>query len=208
MNNTGSQYLDKHFNYGNHVTCFYGKPSTGKTNFCLISTIALAKNKKVFFIDSENSFSIQRICQLTDKIIFPNIIQFKVRSIFEQSRLINQLHKMIKNCSLIVVDSFTHYYRSQVKRDPKFANLMLNKQLKTLNSLAKENNIPVLITSQVYDDFNNNIHPVAKNILNKHCKCMIKLENEQKRKLIIEKHPKNFLKTLNFTINEQGITEE
>lgn len=207
MKSTGSKHLDKYFNYGHYVHCIYGKSSTGKTNLCLTAVAEHAKNKRIIFIDTENSFCVERMHQLANKEIFNNIIRFKVKSIFEQSRLINKLEKIKQNISLIVVDSITYFYRSHVKRDPKFSNLMLAKQIKVLNSLAYKLKIPVLITSQVYSDLKNNIYPIAKSIIDKHCKCIIKLEQENKRKLIIEKHPEISLNPINFKINNNGIEE-
>ncbi len=104
----------------------------------------------------------------------------------------------VKNISLIVIDSITHHYRRLYSREPELAKGMLGKQLSILNKISKK--IPILITSQVYSNMNNDVQAVGKDILIKFSKTIIKLEKNP-RKIINETNKKNS----NFEITNEGI---
>ena len=47
------------------ITQLYGPPGVGKTNICIISSInTIKKGKKVVYIDTEGSLSLERIKQI------------------------------------------------------------------------------------------------------------------------------------------------
>ena len=47
------------------IKLIYGPAAAGKTTYCLLTSISMAKKgKKVMFIDTENGFSIERLKQL------------------------------------------------------------------------------------------------------------------------------------------------
>ena len=76
---------------------------------------------------------------------------------------------------------------------------MLAKQLLILKNIAK--NIPVIITSQVYSGFENNIMPVGRDVLIGLSDTLIKLEKNPRK--IIMKKPEN--KEIKFEIVNEGI---
>ncbi len=205
MVSTGSKDLDKYLNFNekNKITAIYGEAGTGKTTLCLLAALDQAlNNKKVIFIDSEKNFSIERIQQLLEnknKACINNILLLRSTSFNTQHTQIKNLEN-IKKISLIIIDSMTSHYRRLYRREPELAKGMLAKQLTILNKIA-ENNIPVIITSQVYSDLNNHTYPLAREIIKRFSHTLIKLKNNPKK--IILKKPKK--KSINFKIVNEGI---
>ncbi|MBS3168098.1 AAA family ATPase [Candidatus Woesearchaeota archaeon] len=202
---TGSKDLDNFLEdcEKNKINLIYGPAASGKTTICLLATITKAReNKKIIFIDTENSFSIERFQQLTNNQneLLQNILILKIKNFNYQHKNIQQLEQ-IKNISLIVIDSFTNFYRRLVRSQPELAKAMLTKQLKILKSIS-DKNIPILLTSQVYSDMKNNFLPLAHQILVRYCETIVKLEKDPKRKIKVIKPNK---KEKYFEITNEGI---
>ncbi|MAG50627.1 hypothetical protein CL621_03225, partial [archaeon] len=110
-----SKDLDEFFNYKDIAIMIYGEAATGKTTFCLIAAIKYAKQGKVIFLDTENSFSIERIKQLYPdyKKIINNIFLFKINNFNEQKNQFNRLKEIIKSskAKLIIIDTIGMHYR-------------------------------------------------------------------------------------------------
>lgn len=174
--------------YDNEITCIYGEPSTGKTTLAKLAAISQAsKGNKVVYIDTEGSFSTDRIKQLSqeefDKVL-DNIILFKPKRFSEQNQIIKSLPDM-KNVSLIVVDTISYFYRVKVRDKPKVYNMWMARQFSILKELSKKT--PVIITNQVYSNLENKIIMVGGEMFRKSSDRIIKL-NKQPRKIIFE-HP-------------------
>ena len=77
---TGSADIDKWLEGGYEkgiITTFYGPSAAGKSNFVLLAACYQAENKKVIFIDTEGSFSLDRINQISQKgfnLVLKNIV--------------------------------------------------------------------------------------------------------------------------------------
>ena len=134
------------------VTNVFGPPGSGKTNVALI-TILGCKNKAVY-VDTEGSFSIERFQQLGgDEETLKRIVLLEPTSWAEQNSCIAKLaHELQKDkVDVIVVDSLVALYRLEIS-DSNFKDV--NKELATqysiLSKLARQYNIPVLVTNQVY----------------------------------------------------------
>ena len=157
----------------------------------------------VLFLDTEINFSVERFQQLLNnrnKECINNILKLKIQNFNYQHKYIQNLQE-IKNISLIIVDSITHHYRRLQTREPELAKAMLGKQLKILKEISK-NNIPIIVTSQVYSDMNKNILPVANTVLTTFSDKIIKLEKEPGRKIKIIEPDK---KEIKFDIINEGI---
>ena len=230
---TGSQDLNQLLQGGYEkgiITLLYGPAASGKSNLTMLTATHQAKKqKKIIFIDTEGSLSLDRINQLSNnesEQILKNIIILKPTNFQEQkSAFINLLKELKKsqNIGLIIVDSITMLYRLELAEARKKGlteiqeiNSDLVKQVKALNEIARKQNIPIIITSQIYSGFlseedwlagkqaQTNI--VGGDLLKYWSKCIIELENKnQKRKAIIKKHRSIPEKTLNFEITNQGI---
>ncbi|MGV8152182.1 MAG: DNA repair and recombination protein RadB [Candidatus Nanoarchaeia archaeon] len=229
---TGSYDLNKFFEGGydkDILTLFYGPPGSGKTNFVLLAAAHEAKKGgKVIFIDSEGGFSIERIKQISGGIpefILKNIFILKPTDFKEQkksfSKLLNELKS--KNVTLIVVDSITMLYRLELAEarskgvgEIQKVNLEFSEQVKTLFEIARKKNIPVLITSQVYNEFLSDadwasgkeakLNVVGGDLLKYWCKCIVELENNYgKKRAVLRKHRSIPERELNFEIINEGI---
>ena len=95
-------------------------------------------------------------------------------------------------------------------------NRRLARQLKQLNEIARKQNIPVIVTNQVYSEFQKDYNPEEKtfsmvggDLLKYWSKCLIELHNFRgKRKLILRKHRSLPEKELAFEIVNTGIRKK
>jgi len=194
--------LDEFFNYNTSIM-IYGEATTGKTTCCLLTAIEYTKKGKVIFLDTENSFSIERIKQLCPnyKSRLNNILLFKINNFDEQRKQFNKLKEIVKSskAKLVIIDTIGMHYRIVLKKDPYSINKEMDRQLRILNEISKE--IPVLITNQVYHTFDGEIKMVGGNMLRNWSKCLIKLQKNP-RKIILQKPEK---KEMFFKMIERGI---
>jgi len=212
------------------ITMIAGPAGSGKTNLVILSACSQAKKgNKVLFIDTEGGFSVDRVKQIieedVDKVL-GNILLIKPTSFDEQKKDFEKILDKIKkeHISLIVVDGMTMLYRlelgdaHQSKDDNKVKeiNRELAKQMRILAEIARKQNIPVLITNQVYSEFlceedlkkgiKKQTNLVGGDLLKYWSKCIIELENEKgKRKAVLLKHRSMPEKELNFEIINKGI---
>ena len=157
------------------ITLIYGPPASGKTT---LSLQILSNTKgKIVFIDTENSFNIERLQQINPNINLENIILIQVKRYSEQFAAIKSLQEM-KHISLVIVDSFTKYHRRKIQE-----NINIKPATIKMFLMLRELKIPIILTSQVYSDMNSQCHPIAENLFNNFSKYTIKLD---KRKLKIE----------------------
>ena len=229
---TGSYDVNKWLNGGYEagvITLFYGPAASGKSNFTMLAACHLAKkDKKIIFIDSEGSFSIDRINQIAGGIpefILKNILILKPTNFEEQKKSFLRMEKEIKsdNIGMIIVDSMTMFYRLALAdaraggiEDVRAVNSDLAKQMKSLYEISRKRDIPILITAQVYSDFLSEedflagkeagINVVGGDILKYWSKCIIELQSKNgKKKAIVRKHRSIPEKELNFEIINEGI---
>ncbi len=204
MIKTGSENLDELIHgYNEKINYIYGPPGSGKTTLCSLASIALLKeNKKVIFIDTENGFSVDRFKQLTNDLsLLDNLLLIRVKSFQEQVEKINSLKKL-KNIGLVIIDSLGKHYREEVKKEHKEVNEKLAEHLNDLREIT-QNNIPVLLTNQVYANIEKNkIVPVGGEMVKKFCKKIIELRVKPNR-ILIQTRPEE--KYMEFKIEENGI---
>ena len=181
----GSPVINKLLNGGldkDTITTVFGAAGSGKSNFAIIAAISAARRGRVIFIDTESDFSVERAKQIEPNIrnILKNITTIRPFEFTEQQKAIRDLREIIKkeDVELIVIDSLTMLYRLERPDDPKEINLELTKQLSILSSIARRNNIPILVTNQVYSNFDKRdaIKMVGGDILQYWSKCLIRLE--------------------------------
>jgi len=164
------------------VTFVYGPPAVGKTNVCLCACRAA---ESAAYIDTEGGFSTTRAEQIGLEL--DSILYKRVSSFAEQ-------HKLLKNldldCDLLVVDSMVMLYRLELRSSPDKINLMLAKQLSALSDFAAKHDAAVLVTGQVYRDFDTRELCIAGgDILKYWPKTVIELAHDGKKKLArLHKH--------------------
>jgi DNA repair protein RadB len=160
------------------ITTIYGPAGSGKTNFCLMACVSMAKKgKKVIFIDTEGGFSIERFRQLCNfkegedfREVLENVLILKPTNFEEQWKAFSELLKELREdreskIGLIVVDGMTMLYRLELaearkEEDEKERynkideiNSKLARQMRLLSEIARKRNIPVIVSNQVYSEF-------------------------------------------------------
>ena len=223
-----NQWLDGGYEKG-IITMLYGPAASGKSNFVTLAACNMAKSdKKVVFIDTEGGFSLDRVKQISQgnpENILKNVAILKPTNFYEQKKAFLKLFKEYKskNIGLIIVDSMVMFYRLELAEARKRGldeirriNNELANQVKTLYEIARKEDIPVLITAQVYNDFLNEedwlkgkeagVNVVGGDILKYWSKCIIELKNKNQRKrAIIRKHRSIPEREISFEIVNEGV---
>lgn len=197
------------------VTTLFGPSGTGKTNLCLLVAARIAEaGKKVIFIDSEGGIAVERIKQISADYerALNNIIFFNPVTFTEQNDLFEKVKSMVsEQIGLIVVDSISMLYRLELGRSEEVyeVNSALGRQIAYLVEIARRKKIPVLITNQVYADFDHRdeVKMVGGDLLKYGSKCLLELKRtDEGREIILRKHrslPEG--KRVKFRIVERGV---
>ena len=215
---TGSILLDGFLEGGYEkdiINTIYGSAASGKTLLCLMALISVAKTgKKVVYIDTEG-VSVERLKQLgADSKVLENVMFLRPTTFTEQKEAFEKLKNVINgDIGLVVVDTISMLYRLEMGKVIGVYNV--NKELGTqmgyLNEIARKKNIPVIITNQVYADFENRnrVNIVGGDLLKYGSKCMIELQNYNSgvRKAILRKHRSIKEKYIAYKIVNSGIEE-
>ena len=177
------------------ITTFYGPPACGKTTIMLQYALeVIGRNKKVFFIDTEGGFSVERFKQLGgDDEMLQSLILFHPKSFEEQHTTIKQLNKEIRNnkqVGLIIIDSLVMLYRLKLGDAPQKINSELGEQLRLLTEISRSFKIPIIATNQMYQDFETKDKKmVGGNVIHYWSKTIVEFEVEGlEKKAILRKH--------------------
>ena len=184
------------------ITTIYGPAGSGKTNLCILCAINTARlGKKVIYIDTENNFSIERFKQICSSIsqnyakLLNNIVFLRPASFDEQKKTFEKLKDIVNDkIGLIIFDSVAMLYRLEVGKneDVYEVNKALGMQLAYLKEIASKKHIPVLITNQVYSDFEekDKVNMVGGDLLRYASKCLLELQitPSGNRRCVIKKH--------------------
>lgn len=197
---TGASFVDQFLAGGydpDIITTVYGPSGSGKTNLCLIAAVKMVQQgKKVILIDTEGGIAVERIKQLTPDFaaLLPKMLFFNPLNFEEQKEIFEQLRKMItEQIGLVIVDSISMLYRLELGQSEEIyeVNSALGKQIAYLVEIARRRKIPVLITNQVYADFEDKskVKMVGGDFLKYGSKCLLELQrNDGYRSLILRKH--------------------
>ncbi len=216
----GTEVIESLLNKGYEtdiVTTIYGPAGSGKTNLVLLAAISIVQGgKKVIYIDTEGGFSVARLEQLASnsKKILSNILFLKPTKFSEQKKAFEKLKDVVnkREIGLVVVDTIAMLYRLELGKneDVYEVNRELGKQIAYLTEIARKKNIPILVTNQVYSNFNEKgaVKMVGGDILKYGSKCLIELQMapNNKRRAVLKKHrsmPEE--KSVVFEIKEKGL---
>ncbi|MBI2057248.1 DNA repair and recombination protein RadB [Candidatus Pacearchaeota archaeon] len=230
---TGSFDLNAWLNGGYEkdiITMVAGPPGSGKTNFSILASCSQSKDKKkVIFIDTEGGFSVERVKQIVGENhekILENIFLLKPTNFEEQKKCFEKILIAVKKeqIGLIVVDGMAMLYRLELgdaihsKDDSNIReiNREIAKQMRVLAEISRKQEIPILITNQVYSGFvseedwkkglKGEANIVGGDLFKYWSKCIIELKNEGgKKKAILLKHRSLKPKELSFEIRDEGI---
>ena len=202
---TGSKILDKLLDDGYEkdiITTIYGPAGSGKTNLCILCAMNTAREgKKVIYIDTENNFSIERFKQICQSInqnyakLLNNIVFLRPASFNEQKKTFEKLKDIVNDkIGLIIFDSVAMLYRLEIGKneDVYEVNKALGMQLGYLREITSKKHIPILITNQVYADFEerDRVNMVGGDLLRYASKCLLELQitPSGNRRCVIKKH--------------------
>jgi len=226
------------------ISMIAGPPGSGKTNFVILTACSQAKKgNKIIFIDTEGGFSTDRVKQIVGENfedVLKNIFLISPSDFEEQKKFFMTLNDKLKKeqISLIVVDGMAMLYRLELgdarKEDGKQEishssvkarrgdenirkiNREVARQMKVLSEISKKQNIPVIITNQVYAGFQSEedwkkglereMNIVGGDLFQYWSKCIIELKNDRgKRKAFLLKHRSLPQKEMGFEIKNDGI---
>jgi DNA repair protein RadB len=192
------------------ITHIYGPPASGKTNLALTAAANASHFGKVLFVDPEGGFSVERLKQVSGdgfKEALNSIMLIQPTTFEEQKAAIHKLEEVITSMkvSLVIVDSIAMLYRMEEDKDVR----MLGRMLAQLLRIARKYNIPVLLTNQVYSEYDTNtIRPIGGTITEYFTKNIIELvrREDHKRYAILRRHthhPEG--QTIEFQITQSGV---
>ena len=229
---TGSYDLNKWL-YGGYekgiITMIAGSPGSGKTNMAILVACSQAKKgNKVIYIDTERGFSTDRVKQIVGEDyqnILKNILLVEPSDFNEQKKFFATLSSQLKKeqVSFIIVDGMAMLYRlelgdARISGDENVweINREVAKQMKLLAEISKNQDIPVIITNQVYSGFQSEedwkkglereTNIVGGDLFQYWSKCIIELKGTgNRRKAILLKHRSLPQKEMGFEIRNEGI---
>lgn len=161
---TGSVDLDEILGGGlarGVITQVFGEPASGKSTICVMASVsALRSGDQVLFLDSEG-FSAERFRQIAGdeaEKLAAGLYLYEPEDFTQQGVMVKSLDAMLRGggIGLVVVDSATGLYRSQLERG-RDAMQKLTGQVLMLLGYARRYRIPVLISNQVYTDTTRNV---------------------------------------------------
>ena len=166
------------------ITEFFGEAGSGKTNACLqLARNIVRTGKKVVFIDTEG-VSMERLDQICGEDFekaSQDILFFQPTDFHQQNEAIEKAINLCENgvgVGLVIVDSMTIFYRVALGTESSSeSRMMLGKQANMLLNMARQYEVPVVITTQVYHDPETNmVHPVGGHFLKHQAKAILKFE--------------------------------
>ena len=200
------------------ITTIYGPAGVGKSNFCILASLETVKQeKKVIYIDTDGSFSVERMRQVAEsqgkstKEILEQMVFYKPVNFQEQKVVFDKFRSLVnEKTGLIVVDSIAMLYRLEMGKteDVVGINRELGRQLSFLAEIARKQRIPILVTNQVYSSFEekDKVNMVGGDILRYSSKCLIEVQSYKNMKRAILKRHRSFPqnKEVHFIITGDG----
>lgn len=196
------------------ITNIYGPPGSGKTNIVLsVALSCVESGKKVVYVDTEGSFSLERFFQMGGSEKHLKSIKFlQVHSWDEQHRAVGEIEKISdKSIGLIIVDSMVALYRLELdEKNFQQINKQLATQYSILSRITRTEKIPIIITNQVYSK-GENIELTSRTIAKYWSKTLVELrktEKENHRLAILRKHrsqPEG--RSIEFAITKDGLKQ-
>jgi DNA repair protein RadB len=173
------------------ITLVFGEGGSGKTNLALqCARQVVAAGKRVAYVDTEGVSSV-RLQQVFGTLDSEPVLFFTPYTIEEQEKLVQNATR-VPDLGLVVVDSINMHYRLAIDGGAdgeSDAARSLYKQLHHLTGFARQNNVPVLITGQVYGG-EDATQPFARRVMEHLVKALVRFEKrpDGSRKATILKH--------------------
>jgi DNA repair protein RadB len=175
------------------ITRVYGEAGTGKTNLCLqAARECVLSGKKVAYIDTEG-VSVERIRQICVDFDYTKILRdilfFTPTSFESQEQMIHDAI-VTKAVGLIIVDTITMFYRLNLEDNREGGIRSFTRQVTDLQIAAREKDLFVIITEQVYTDKAGEIKPFTNRDAEHMTKTILRLDRKGigQREATIIKH--------------------
>ncbi len=231
---TGSKELNNLLGGGvetGTVTEMYGPYASGKSALAhyLAISVQLPKEQggldgSVMFIDTESTFRVQRIKQITEhmgldfKDVLKNIHTARAFNSDHQMLLAEKVSDYIKdgmNVKLVIIDSLMSLFRSDFSGRGQLANRQqkLNKHIHMLQKLADQYNIAIYVTNQVMAKpdmfFGDPTEPIGGHVLAHGMNPRVYLRKGKKRVRVAKLVDSSYLPESEcmFKITEKGIED-
>ncbi len=178
------------------ITELYGEGGAGKTNLSMQYAISVIKSGgQALYLDTEG-FSAERFLQISggNEEILKGLVLYRVGSLEDQDLAIMRVPKLLeksKSIKIVIVDSFTEYFRLEASGDAAARATRFQKELSNLAFAALKFHVPVLITNQIYQSPDSgDIHPFGGHVIDHVMKAIYRVEKSKdgKRKLMVVKH--------------------
>jgi len=194
------------------VSLAYGIAGSGKTNLALqVSRTAAKGGLRTVFVDSEG-VSANRLVQLfngraklQDKLLFSRVLSLEEQMATTE----DLLDRKIKDLGLVVEDTVNGLARLNQMEEKELTDRQFRRILKALTTLAHTREIPVLITAQVWETEDGQVHPFYMKSLEHLPKVIVRLEKRPEpnhRRAVLMKHrSQSEHQVADFEINEGGL---
>ncbi len=176
----------------NGLILIYGPAASGKSTLAMQSSLEVAKKGRVLFVDTEKSFSIDRIKLMEESYegLLKNIFIISIKDFNDQFDKLSNIEKFVEagKFDFVVVDSFGFFYRHGLHSgDYTEVNEKAITMLRNLKHLVKEG-ISVLITNQVYSSpkENEDIKVIGGNMIRNFSDSIIELGIEPRKLSVLK----------------------
>ncbi|KAK3281355.1 recombinase rad51 [Cymbomonas tetramitiformis] len=234
---TGSSELDNILQGGietGSITEIYGEFRTGKTQLCHALCVACQMplengggEGKALYIDTEGTFRPQRLLQIAERFgmngpdVLDNVAYARAHNTEHQSELLVAAAGMMAESrfSLCIIDSATANYRTEYNGRGELSSrqMHLGRFLRTLQRIADEFGVAVLVTNQVvanpeggpFATAANSVKPVGGNVMAHASTTRLHLRKGRAESRVAKIICSPFLpeSEATFAITEQGITD-
>ncbi|MFB6094217.1 MAG: DNA repair and recombination protein RadB [Halanaeroarchaeum sp.] len=201
------------------VTQLYGEPGAGKTNVALSAVAStVADGGTAVYVDTEG-LSVDRFEQVlaarTDDVeeASSRVVVEEAHDFDEQEEAVRDVADFADRADLVVLDSATGFYRLRRSEDEAQGDALRSvaDQVTHLLSLARKEDLAVVLTNQVYSDpesESDRVRPLGGHTLSHWTGTIVRLERFRggKRRATLEKHrsrPEG--ETAEFEITDGGI---
>ncbi len=193
------------------ITRIYGEAGSGKTNFCLqAARECIRSGKRVAYIDTEG-VSVERLRQICVdcdyKRVLRDILFFTPTSFESQEQMICDAIAT-KGIGLIVVDTITMFYRLNLEDDREGGIRSFTRQVTNLQVAARQKNLFVIITEQVYTDKAGEVKPFTNRDAEHMTKTILRFDRKgigQREATIIKHRSQPEGKKASFRISTIGL---
>ncbi len=180
------------------INFVYGEASSGKTILTVQCAIGAAlQGCKVFYVDSDQSFSPHRLESIPfSSESLERIIIFRPGDFQDQVGITETFENLLtKSPALLVIDSITGLYRASLRarKDAFSYNRELNRELAYLADLARRFEIVIIVTGEVHSQPRPgewSVEPVATRTLEHWSSTVVMLRHTPRsdvRELVLEK---------------------